>query len=185
MEPLYTLRPIVQWPGTLARGRATSPFSAPWRRTEELLERELWNLGAKHTVLQIAVTELDFRQDGQIRASARPAHPGVILAFDSKHGPMQYACDRFDDWQDNVRAIALALEALRKVDRYGITKRGEQYAGWKALEDSKGTLSETSALLFLQKYGGLAAALKATHPDQGGSPEEFRRVIEARDVLGL
>jgi hypothetical protein len=38
-----------------------------------------------------------------------------------------------DDWQHNVRAIALGLEALRKVDRYGITRRGEQYAGWKAL----------------------------------------------------
>jgi hypothetical protein len=33
----------------------------------------------------------------------------------------------------NARAIALGLEALRKVDRYRITKRGEQYTGWSAL----------------------------------------------------
>jgi len=31
-----------------------------------------------------------------------------------------------------VRAIALALEALRKVDRYGV-RSGSQYAGFKAL----------------------------------------------------
>jgi hypothetical protein len=33
----------------------------------------------------------------------------------------------------NARAIALGLEALRKVDRYRITKRGERYTGWSAL----------------------------------------------------
>lgn len=38
------------------------------------------------------------------------------------------------DWQINLRAIALGLEALRKLDRYGITSRGEQYTGWRAIE---------------------------------------------------
>jgi hypothetical protein len=34
-------------------------------------------------------------------------------------------------WQDNLRAVALGLEALRRVERYGIAQRGEQYAGWR------------------------------------------------------
>jgi hypothetical protein len=36
-------------------------------------------------------------------------------------------------WQHNVRAIALTLEALRAVDRYGATETGQQYTGFKAL----------------------------------------------------
>lgn len=31
--------------------------------------------------------------------------------------------------------------------------------------------------------GTIAAALKATHPDTGGTKEDFMRTIEARDVL--
>jgi hypothetical protein len=45
----------------------------------------------------------------------------------------QFAVDMFPSWQDNLRAIALGLEALRKVERYGIANRGEQYAGWAQL----------------------------------------------------
>lgn len=45
----------------------------------------------------------------------------------------QFAVDTFVHWQDNLRAIALGMEALRKVARYGIVKGNEQYSGWKQL----------------------------------------------------
>ena len=48
---------------------------------------------------------------------------------------MRFPCDTFTDWQANVRGIALALEALRAVDRYGVTQQAEQYRGWTALPD--------------------------------------------------
>ena len=67
------------------------------------------------------------------RANASPKSPAVVIAFESKHGPLQYATDAFTHWQANVRAVALGLEALRRVERYGITKHGEQYTGWKQL----------------------------------------------------
>jgi hypothetical protein len=57
----------------------------------------------------------------------------VIITFNSKHGPLSYHTDKYFDWHANVRAIALALEALRKVDRYGVSKEGSQYRGYKAL----------------------------------------------------
>lgn len=81
--------------------------------------------------------------DGLPRADARAGAPGVILAFDSRHGPLRYACDRFvkspwkresgEDWQHNLRAVALTLESLRAVDRYGATKDGQQYRGYAQL----------------------------------------------------
>lgn len=182
----YTVRPIDQWPGSLVRGRRRrSPFRAGWSATASLLKRELEQLGARDTVLMIAVEESDIRLDGLLRASARPIHPGVIIAFDSRYGPLKYSSDVFADWQDNVRAIALGLEALRKVDRYGITKRGEQYTGWKQLEAGANgvVMSAARAREILEDYGGWRNALKSTHPDAGGDPEQFRLVQEARAVL--
>jgi len=43
-------------------------------------------------------------------------------------------CDSFRDWEANLRAIALSLEHLRAVDRYGVTtEEEEQYTGWLRL----------------------------------------------------
>jgi len=179
-----TFRPIEAWPGELTRGRRRAQFSARWGQTIQLLESELTHLNARQAVFQVTLEERDFRIDGTPRARAQSHHPGVILAFNSKFGPLKYAVDTFDNWQDNVRAIALAMEALRKVDRYGVTKRGEQYTGWKALPvstdaaDAVATREQAEALL--AGYGGITAALKATHPDHGGDPDEFRRVMRAK-----
>lgn len=185
--------PIRQWPGPLTADRRRHPFrvsrqrswgrgsehGVDWSGTVDLLDRELFQLDAENVVLQMAVTDRDIRNDGWIRANARPEHPGVILTFDSMHGPLSYPCDTFEDWQANVRAIALALEALRKVDRYGVTKRGEQYTGWKAIPAST-SASPSRGRELIEKHGSVKAALFATHPDRGGSSEDFMAVQAAR-----
>lgn len=210
--------PIERWPGAQTEERRRHPFrthvyghsylrsrsAVDWSGTVELLERELRQLGAENILLQMAVTDRDIRNDGWIRANARPEHPGVILTFDSKHGPLSYPCDTFDDWQANVRAIALALEALRKVDRYGVSRRGEQYRGWGQLPPAGGASStltaEAAARVIVEAGGngrteagvlGSAAifrgaykdAARRTHPDAGGSTREFQLVQEAKRVL--
>lgn len=126
-------RPIVAWPGKRRSGSRSSQFRASYTDTLQLLDRELGYLKAKNIVIQLALGDDDIRLDGMPRRDARPSHPGVILSFDSKHGPLSYPCDTYPRWEDNLRAIALALENLRAVDRYGVTMRGEQYQGWKAL----------------------------------------------------
>jgi hypothetical protein len=130
-----TVRPIEQWPGarTPEHARAHSPFKAGWQVTVRDLLRELRALDAKQTVLNLAVTDADLRVDGLPRANARLSDAGVVVAFDSMHGPLRYACDRFWSWQENLRAVALGLEALRKVSRYGIATDGQQYRGYRAL----------------------------------------------------
>lgn len=105
----------------------------PWSDTLALLDRELRHLGADGVIFQIDIPESMIRLDGMPRNDARPTDPAVIISFESKHGPLRYACDVFFDWRDNVRAIALGLEALRTVDRYGITHKAEQYKGFVAL----------------------------------------------------
>lgn len=148
--PGMTLRPIDRWPHSLTRDRRRSNFSAQWSDTLTRLERELWYLrkGEQYApaVLQIAMREQDFRiSDGMPRATAKAEHPGVILSIESRYGQLSYPCDTFTRWQDNLRAIALGLEALRKVERYGITQTGQQYRGWQAIEAKATPLAQTPA----------------------------------------
>lgn len=156
----------------------TDPFRSSWTDTLTLLERELEKLGATEVVIEAPFRDDDIRIDGWPRANARPSGPGVIINFDSEHGPLRYGTAKFPNWQSNVRAIALGLEALRKVDRYGISKRGEQYSGWKQLGGGSDLAQRGRELI--AEHGGETAALKATHPDLGGDPDDFRAVQEAR-----
>ena len=163
--------------------RRYSPFRARLSETLELLARELRMLDAKRVVVEVAPDERDIRLDGCPRADRRARHPGVALAFESKWGPLKYATDEFYDWQDNLRAIALSMEALRKVDRYGVSKRGEQYRGWRALPAASGLSSSVEARAFLDQHGGLKAALRKFHPDHGGSREDFEKVMRAKELV--
>lgn len=183
-----TFRPLVAWSGPATpagRRRSRYTFKGSWQSTLDLLDRELRHLGAHNVVIEADFREQDLRIDGMPRAGApAPQHPGVRVSFESKHGPLTYATDAYAYWQHNVRAIALGLEALRAVDRYGITRTGEQYKGWRQIEAKPGaptTAAEAERLI--ASYGGLTAALRATHPDHGGNAEDFHRVQAARQLI--
>lgn len=192
----YEFRPIDEWPGepTPHGKRQKSQFSAPWSKTIDLLDRELGFLKATSVVIQADVSANEIRLDGMLYANSRPRSPRVVLSFDSKHGPLSYPCDRYTDWQANVRAIALALEALRAVDRYGVTRRAEQYKGWEKLPAP--ATNGQAAIKILAQFSGLPpadvqrspeaayrAAVSKTHPDTGGLADDFKAVQEAWEAL--
>jgi hypothetical protein len=202
--------PIREWPGELTRNRTRSQFKASLSATLQLLDREVWNLVdtraqqlSAECLIAIPAGDL-WRLDGRPRAHAVAEHPGVIFSLDSKHGPLSYPCDTFTTWQDNLRAIALALEALRKVDRYGVTKRGEQYRGFLAIEATAapaGFATTKKAERYLYEVAGmivdpaaptfepdalrrvLRKAQFRAHPDQGGDESTFQRVSLAEAKL--
>lgn len=195
-------RPIDQWPGELTRNRSSSPFSATHHQTVQLLEREvraLTGTSATEVVIQVALREQDIRLDGQPKANARSMeHPGVIIAFETrKLGPLKFSCDRFHHWDDNLRAIALGMESLRRVERYGMGTGTEQYRGWQALPagmalgPAKMTYEQAQTLLRelsgwvgdLDVDAAYRIAAKNVHPDAGGDPEQFQRLQEAKKLL--
>src|SRR5258708_11366739 len=136
----YQFRPLGDWQGPSTRNRQWPRFKAGYQDTLDLLESEISKLGGRHIVLQVDLAERDIRIDGLPRSNARyGAHPGVVVSFESRFGPLRYATDEFAEWKANLRAIALSLKALRDVDRYGVSKRGEQYTGWRALPAGAGT----------------------------------------------
>jgi hypothetical protein len=227
-------RPIDEWPAPFTTSGKAPQFSAKWSDTLGLFDRELTHLGAREAVIQVAADERGMRLDGGLRADAKVSHPGVIVSFETKkYGPMRYFTDVFDKgsrwvkgtkneygwysggrseaipgWQMNARAIALGLEALRKVDRYGITKRGEQYTGWSALPPATpmgaGAMTVEQAADFIAEHStraglpldrddildmgawlndGYRMAAKVLHPDAGGSTQDFQKLQVAKRIL--
>jgi hypothetical protein len=181
LSRLVTFRPLER---AVPGPRRHAPFRARWGSTVELLAKELRAHGARRTVLEIDMREQDFRLDGMPRANAQAMSPGIVLSFEALKVPgqpsLRYEVGSFWDWRDNVRAVALGLEALRAVDRHGVTRRGEQYAGWKALPVGRGDPSAERGRALISKYGSVAGALKATHPDHDGDADDFADVQAAR-----
>lgn len=196
---IYTFRPLVWTERSTWDRRSRGTFKATWTSTLRLLETELLHLDARNVVIQADFAEHDIRIDGLPKANARqPSHPGIRIAFDSTHGPLTYSTDTHEFWQHNVRAIALGLQALRAVDRYGVTKRGEQYRGWSQLPAGNGSapsgMTRGDAVVLVQKWSGGEAvdsrsfrfARAAAHPDRNdGDSAAFHQLEQAGRLLGL
>jgi hypothetical protein len=202
--------PLEAWPGipTPAAKRRNATFRASYNKTLHLLENELSKLRAKNIVIWAWFSFAQLRNDGWPFSNAQPSGVGVIVSFHTPQGDFSFPCDTFTAFDDNLRAIALALEALRAVDRYGVTKRNEQYAGWKQLPQPSDqpfrTKEEAASFLATQAgytdraefvahailteqaerqtvYRQAAARL---HPDSnGGSHELFVRLQAAKKLL--
>lgn len=196
--------PIGEWPTTLTVDRQPSKFSAPLSDTLTLLDREIYQLvetraQQESAELLIAIPPGAFRADGRPYANAKPEHPGVIFSIDAPFGHLSYPCDTYPAWQDNLRAIAKTLEALRMVERYGVSKRSEQYRGFLAIEATaapSGFATVDGAIAFLATFHPtipraaevpprllLRAAQRKAHPDHGGDDATFQRVSLAEAKL--
>ena len=200
----YEVRPLGAWTDPETRPREPHAFRATWQSTLDLLARETAYLGTRLVVIQLDETEGEIRLDGMIRAGAKVGHPGAVVSFESKFGPLRYAADtyrgRYDmpGWQANVRAVALSLEALRSVDRWGVSKRGEQYRGWTPIEAPRASEfpSADAAATWMRAYAdglGLGAfsshaamyraMAKLMHPDNGAPRADWDRLDAARRML--
>jgi hypothetical protein len=201
--------PLESWPGKATKPRKESTFRAPYLKTLDLLEFELEKIHAKEILIQAFFTRSQLRNDGWPKTAERPSGVGVIVSFESPKGPLSFPCDTFSTFDCNLRAIALALQALRAVDRYGVTQGAEQYKGWARLPApaDQPFRSRDEAAIFLatqaypnsdadQFYGKQIARLaterdaayrlaaKRLHPDaNGGSHEMFVRLQAAMKLL--
>jgi len=201
-------RPIDQWPGTPTKSPKSGAFKAKWSATLDQLERELNHLRAKDIIIEGYFEFGQIRNDGWPKSLAKPSRPGVVLSFEIvKKGRMVMPCDTFDHWESNLRAIALTLEHLRAVERYGVTSdRQEQYTGWLKLPAASATdeafecarviaykardvngAPESAAKKAVENAGYFEVlwkdAARQTHPDTGGNAENFKAVIAARDRI--
>lgn len=149
--------PLKEWPGKPTVGRINGRFRVSYAKTLDLLEEELKKLRAKNILIQAWFTMQQLRNDGWPYANAVPSGPGVVLSFDTSKGSLSFPCDTYLTYDDNLRAIGLALQALRAVDRYGVTKQGEQYRGWKRIappsDNPFGTKEDAAKYVLTQTFG--------------------------------
>lgn len=214
------IKPITAWIGAETKDAKRSLFRARYSNTKTILEYELWQLKAIESTQEILmfIRPDDLRLDGELRANAKPFKPGVILQFSRYTGrtlrnrttgetrretqTLSYPCDRFDDWQDNLRAIALSLEALRRVARYGVFSYADMVERL-ALPSAEGKVSDRqSAAEFMASYSDLLAAdisinleyakkayrqaAARLHPDKhNGHNELFLQLQKAKQILGV
>lgn len=208
---------IEMWPGEQTKNPTYSRFRQTYANTKKLLEYELDKLRCLEGSVQLSmfVNPGDIRLDGQLRANCKVnGKQGIILSFtrvlsrtwnqntlnyDTNTQQLSYPCDAFNRWDDNLRAIALSLKALRNVARYGVFKY-EETASRLALPDANGKLSSAQeAADLIAKHSDYSPhqmgnkeilkkayfqAAKKLHPDQGGNVVEFSRLKEAYVLLG-
>lgn len=192
--------PLVESQPT-TKNRKRAPFRVSYQFRLDLLEAELKKLGATDIVIQAQFEAREIRNDGWPRSTARPKGPAIVLSFKSSKGPLSFPCDTYTDWEDNLYAIALSLEALRAVDRYGVTQRAEQYRGWTQLPppaEPKAFANNLEASAWLARTAGVVdgrplvgdalrkairIAAKLLHPDSGGSAEAFHHLQDAVRLL--
>ena len=95
------------------------------------LLRELRLLGAQHVVLS---SNIPLRRDGLPYADfRRPDDPGVAVYFLYRKRQMCFACDRYYMTEDNVRTIALTIEAMGGIERWGASDMIERaFNGFQA-----------------------------------------------------
>jgi hypothetical protein len=160
-----TWRPLAVWPYP-PRKKRPDLFQSSKAATLDKLEDEIGRLNGHELVIGVVTDEASIRIDGGLRADARIRYAGVEVSFEVAGGQrLTFHTDAYPSFEANLRAIALGLEALRAVDRYGITSTAEQYAGFAQL-GTGGPDSERGRKLVDERFeGNVARALRATHPD--------------------
>lgn len=107
------------------------------------LIEELERLKATGVILS---SNVPLRLDGQPRGQEgerRYEDPGIAVYFTYKGRPMVMASDRYDTIAGNMRSLALAIEAMRQLERHGGGVMMEKaFAGFSALPPPEGSESK-------------------------------------------
>ncbi|TIN80746.1 J domain-containing protein [Mesorhizobium sp.] len=172
-------------------GRWNSSQSPYWTFAEarDALAEELDRMGARNVVLS---SNYETRLDGLPRSGGRiPDDRGVAVYFTLKGVQKVMACDMHVRAEENMRSIALALDAMRALERHGggvmMERAFEGFTAlpapgarrsWREVFKVDGTLP-TTVTGVESRYRALA---KDRHPDSpGGSHDAMAELNAARD----
>lgn len=173
------------YPRTLQRKR--SPFrGATFFTAVKEIHAEIKRLGGERAIVS---TNIPIRKDGLPYSNAGRIHdPGVAVYFALNDRPVVLACDKWERLEDNAHAIAKSIDAMRGLDRWGVSDILERaFQGFLALPaPAQETpwwevlhVPRSCSLEFAEDY--YRGRMKADHPDRGGSHEKMvalNRAIE-------
>jgi hypothetical protein len=189
--PRYPLSWPIGWTRTQPPARRNGQFKAggTWigvPAAVSRLQNELDRLGAVDLTLS---TNLKPRLDGGVVANqGEPYDPGVAIYFRFKGRATVFACDRYIRVADNIAAIAAHIDALRRIERYGVGSIEQALAGYKALPAD--TAADWRTVFGFAAHETVTAEMvqrafkdraKDAHPDKGGTEEGMAHLNRARD----
>jgi len=192
----------LQWPEGWSRTPISQRRRAPYKLTPDRAASELIHslklLGVMGGSI-IVSTNIPVRKDGLPYSTLRePDDQGVAVYWHTRaHGERVMACDKWLRVHENIRAIGLAVEGLRAIDRAGasqILERAFSAFGalpassaapvvrpwWEVLGLQEGSLQFVDAVMCEAKYRDLA---RKAHPDQGGSEAAMTELNQAREQM--
>ncbi len=181
------------WPRTPAGQRKSSRYEVSFATARDQLLRELRlaSSGFSSSRDIVLSTNVPTRRDGLPYADMRePQDPGAAVYWTSRKGePMALACDTWRTVRENVRALGLAIESLRQLERCGASAILDRaYSGFKRLPapaDPWAVLGVRRGASRDELTARLRELAREHHPDKGGSSETMSRINAAyQEALG-
>lgn len=149
------------------------------------LSAELLRLGASSEILS---TNVPVRLDGLPRSGQpEPSDPGAAVYFRLGKQDRCLACDAWDRTADNIAAIAQHIDALRRIDRYGVGTLEQAFAGYAQLPPAASgeewwvVLQVAPDATIDQVEAAFLKIARTQHPDVGGSHDVMAALTDARD----
>lgn len=169
--------------------KTNSHFKKTFAAARDLCTNEIRRLGGTDLIIS---TNIPLKRNG-VEAYATKwgqllSDPGVAVYFKRKGKQLCFACDSWHHVQDNMYAVALTIEALRGIARWGTGDMMEQaFRGFTAIpERSSHSIYEVLQVPINateeQIKESYLKLVKKFHPDVfGGDPEKFILVKKAWD----
>jgi hypothetical protein len=195
MANAYPLQWPEGWPRT--QYRRSSAYKISIDKAVDELMQSLTKLGAQKGSMVLSSNVPPRNALGTPRNDGQTVNdPGVAVYWTTKaHGERVMACDRWSSVRENVRAIGLAVDGLRSIERAGATQildRAYSAFGalpaaanvpverpwWEVLALPKEALQFATLAMVEAQYRELATK---AHPDRGGSDAAMAGLNRARE----
>lgn len=189
----------LHWPIGYKRSanRTRSRFKVTMDASQRLLQKEVSRLGGKNLVVS---TNIPVRKDGGLYAdwmNKRIDDPGVAIYFRYQDNDISMCCDQYERIWENVYALAKGIEALRSLERWGVSDFLQRaFTGFAALPEAKSktptftpwyiTLEVPHHADLFEIKAAFRRLSKLYHPDApgGGNIEKFQAILKAyREIL--
>jgi hypothetical protein len=169
------------WKRTPQHRRIRSAFRKTTGEIRKFLLHEILLLGGSKVLVS---TNIPTRNDGLFYASARePEDPGVAVYFDYQKRPMCFACDQYETVRENLQAVAMTINALRGIERWGASDMLERaFRGFSALPAAgwRSILNVGPEATLEQAESAFRARVHEGHSDHGGD-QDMHVLIQARN----
>lgn len=163
------------WPKTEPHARGTPLFKKDLPGALANLKKQIELMGGKGLILSSNYT----------LGANNPKEPGVVAYFEWQQIQMAIPCDRWTKIEANVQAIALTVEAMRGMERWGAKHMIKaMFSGFKALPEKsaqswQSVLGVPVTATYEQAKEAYRILVKQHHPDVGGDSATFRGLQEA------